>query len=133
MPRRPKNTAPTDSPAKSKAKPRKRFDKLSRESYLRDALMQAEAAVDQALEAGSFQGGAGFKRIAKATRAELDALLEAKREKDRPLTHDELIEKAEVEAREMADAYLEIYVKAYLERHNARLVPRVIEGGKAAG
>lgn len=122
-----------DEPNAEDAKPRKAFDKLSREAYLRDALLQAEAAVDKALTVGSYQGAAMFKRIARTSRDELDELVEARREKERPLSHEEIIERAEAEAREMADAYLEIYVRAYLDRHNARLVPRVIEGGKAAG
>ena len=53
------------------AKGRRAFHAMSHEAYLKDALMQAERAVEEALDVGSFSGAAQFKQIAKAAHADL--------------------------------------------------------------
>ncbi len=115
------------TPPVDKAKPSKPWAKLSRRSYLRASLDQAELAAENAISGGSWQGAAMFKRLAKGYREELDELAAAEAEARRLANLEGLSSRMAVAATEMSETQLEIFVREYLDRTGARLV---VDGGR---
>lgn len=109
------------TPPKKRTK-RTQWSTLSRREYLEQSCRQEERWAEDAADGGSWQGAAMHKRIAVKLRAELEALRAVELEEANRRARTDRIESLAAKAGELPDPVLEVFVRAYLDRHKAKLV-----------
>lgn len=100
---------------------------IDRESYLRGELDEAHADIDAARAAESWQAVAALRRQALYISEELGKIEAARLATPggrdwSTASREEMLERTREIAQELPDVALEIYVRAYMDRHGLKLL-----------